>query len=115
MSVQVQQYKVDDLAAAKDPETDVLADGTVHFAFDDQAWEIDLTAENREKFFKKLGPYIQAGRRLRGRKRARSRPMESRNRARDIRRWAADHHIEVSERGRIPAAVIEQYQQATGG
>ena len=33
----------------------------------------------------------------------------------DIRAWAKDAGIEVSDRGRIPASVVAQYQAATGG
>ena len=111
MSVQVSQYKVDDLAAAKDPDTDILADTTLKLALDGEVWEIDLTEANEQKLRKKLEPYMAAGRRIRGRAHSRPRPQASRNRSRDIRRWAAEHHIQVSARGRIPAHVIEQYDQ----
>jgi hypothetical protein len=33
----------------------------------------------------------------------------------DIRAWAKDQGIPVSERGRIPASVVEQYQAAMTG
>lgn len=116
MSVQVHSYKVDDLAAAKDPDTDVIATaGTFHFAVGEEAFEIDLTEENVQRFRKKVEPYMAAGRRLRGRHRSRPRPVSERHRARRIRSWAAEHHIEVSQRGRIPASVIEQYERANGG
>jgi hypothetical protein len=32
-----------------------------------------------------------------------------------IRAWAKEHGLTVSERGRIPTYVLEQYQAATGG
>lgn len=116
MSVQVQHYKVDDLAAAKDPDTDVIATaGTFHFAVGDEAFEIDLTEENVQKFRKRVEPYMSAARRLRGTRHSRPRPVAERHRARRIRSWAAEHHIEVSARGRIPASVIEQYELANGG
>jgi hypothetical protein len=38
-----------------------------------------------------------------------------RERSGDIRAWAKDQGITVSERGRIPANVIEQYEAATTG
>lgn len=31
-----------------------------------------------------------------------------------VRAWAAEHDIEVAARGKLPAAVIDQYRQATG-
>lgn len=116
MSVQVHSYKVDDLAAAKDPDTDVIATaGTFHFAVGDEAFEIDLTEENVQKFRKRVEPYMSAARRLRGSRHSRPRPVAERHRARRIRSWAAENHIEVSARGRIPASVIEQYERANGG
>jgi hypothetical protein len=41
------------------------------------------------------------------------RTPSSRERSGDIRAWAKDQGITVSERGRIPASVVEQYQAAT--
>jgi hypothetical protein len=40
--------------------------------------------------------------------------VASRQRSGDIRAWAKGRGIAVSERGRIPASVVEQYQVATG-
>ena len=39
----------------------------------------------------------------------------SRQRSGDIRAWAKEHGISVSERGRIPASVVQQYQTASKG
>jgi hypothetical protein len=38
----------------------------------------------------------------------------SRQRSGDIPAWAKQHGMVVSERGRIPASVVEQYQAANG-
>jgi len=43
------------------------------------------------------------------------RTSSSRERSGDIRAWAKEQGIAVSERGRIPASVVEQYQAATTG
>jgi hypothetical protein len=37
-----------------------------------------------------------------------------RQRSGDIRTWAKEHGLAVSERGRIPASVVEQYNAAGG-
>ena len=42
------------------------------------------------------------------------RTAASRQRSGDIRAWAKDHGMAVSERGRIPADVVAQYQAAQG-
>jgi hypothetical protein len=40
-------------------------------------------------------------------------PAAARQQSVDIRAWAKAHGIEISERGRISGAVIEQYEAAT--
>lgn len=41
------------------------------------------------------------------------RSVATRRNSGEIRTWAKEHGIEISERGRIPASVIEQYEAAT--
>jgi len=41
--------------------------------------------------------------------------LPSRERSGDIRAWAKGQGIPVSERGRIPASVVQQYEAATTG
>ena len=50
-----------------------------------------------------------------GQRRRPARTASSRERSGDIRAWAKDQGIAVSERGRIPASVVQQYQAATTG
>ena len=38
----------------------------------------------------------------------------NRQRSRDIRAWAKERGLAVSERGRIPASVLKQYHAASG-
>jgi hypothetical protein len=87
------------------------AEETVRFAFAGADYEIDLSTKNATAFRKKLAPFIEharkAGRRQPGRAAA------SRQRSGDIRAWAKAQGIAVSERGRIPASVAEQYRAAT--
>jgi len=42
------------------------------------------------------------------------RMASSRQRSVDVRAWAKEHGLAVSERGRIPASVAEQYHAAGG-
>jgi hypothetical protein len=84
----------------------------VRFAFDGTQYAIDLNAKNAKAFRKKLAPYIEHARKAgRGQRRLRTRP--SRERSGDIRAWARDQGIAVSDRGRIPASVVEQYEAST--
>jgi hypothetical protein len=101
--------------ALEDDLTGGPADETVRFAVDGTDYEIDLSAKNAAMFGKLLAPYIEHGRRA-GRARARrgGRIAASRQRSGDIRAWAKQHGLAVSERGRIPASVVEQYEAGSG-
>ena len=50
-----------------------------------------------------------------GRAQPRRTGRTNRQRSGDIRAWAKEHGLAVSERGRIPASVLEQYQAAANG
>ena len=89
------------------------ADETVRFGFGGSDYEIDLSKKNANTFRKQLAPFIEHARKAgRGPARRPVRTAASRQRSGDIRAWAKDHGIAVSERGRIPASVVEQYQAA---
>jgi hypothetical protein len=91
------------------------AEQTVRFAYEGSDYEIDLSAKNAAAFGKKLAPYLEHARRA-GRAPARrpGRTAANRHRSAEIRAWAKEHGLAVSERGRIPAGVAEQYQAAGG-
>jgi hypothetical protein len=92
------------------------ADETVRFAVDGADYEIDLRASNAAAFRRQLAPYIEHARRSgRSQSRRRGRIAASRQHSGDIRAWAKGHGIVVSERGRIPASVAEQYHAAHNG
>jgi hypothetical protein len=88
------------------------ADETVQFAFDGAGYEIDLGKRNARAFRKELAPFIEHSRRA-GRGQRRARTQSTRRRSGEIRAWAKQQGIAVSERGRIPAGVVEQYETAT--
>jgi nucleoid-associated protein Lsr2 len=102
--------------ALEDDLTGGPADETVRFAFEGAEYEIDLSAKNAAAFRMLLGPYLEHARKA-GRAPARrgGRTAASRQRSGDIRAWAKQHGLQVSERGRIPASVVEQYEAAGGG
>ncbi len=112
MSQQVKVILVDDVDGGD-------AEETVSFALDGTSYEIDLNADNAEKLRDALAPYVGAarksGRSGRGtsqRSSRRSGSVERGGQAADIRAWAKTKSIEVNERGRIPARVVEQYEAA---
>ena len=91
------------------------ANETVRFGLDGVAYEIDLSRQHARAFRRDLASFLVHARRA---ERARRRPARSsagRRDSGDIRAWARDAGIQVSERGRIPASVVEQYHAATSG
>jgi hypothetical protein len=88
------------------------ADETVRFGLGGTEYEIDLNKKNARALRKELAPYVEHARRA-GRGQRRPRTSSSRRRSGDIRAWAREQGITVSERGRIPASVVAQYEAAT--
>ena len=90
------------------------ADETLRFGIDGRDYEIDLSRKNANQFRRLIGPFIGHARRTARGPRRPVRTAASRRRSHDIREWAMEHGIEVSDRGRIPSSVIERYEAAAG-
>ena len=92
------------------------ADETVRFGLGGADYPIDLSTKNTTAFRRQLAPFIEHARKTgRGQRRRPGRTASSRERSADIRAWAKDQGITVSDRGRIPASLAEQYDAATQG
>ncbi|WP_432491677.1 histone-like nucleoid-structuring protein Lsr2 [Kineococcus auxinigenes] len=96
------------------------ASETVRFGLEGTHYEIDLNAENAQRLRRALSLYVEHGRRVGGR---RSAPAAGSSSPRSgegtdavdgaaVRAWAKENGIEVSDRGRIKAEVVERYKQA---
>jgi hypothetical protein len=91
------------------------ADETVRFAVGGAEYEIDLSKKNATAFRRQLSPFIDHARKTgRVQRRRPGRTAASREPSGAIRAWAKAQGIAVSDRGRIPASVVEQYQAAIG-
>jgi hypothetical protein len=89
---------------------------TLQFSVGGAQYEIDLNKKNARAFRKQVAPFIEHARRAgRGQRRQSGRTQSSRRHSSDVRAWAKDQGIAVSERGRIPANVVQQYEAATKG
>jgi Lsr2 len=102
---------VDDLDGA-------VADETVEFGVDGKNYEIDLSTPNAKKLRDALSEFVASARRSGGRRRASSapaaasrRPSIDREQNQAIREWARKRGMKVSDRGRIPAEVLEAYHK----
>jgi hypothetical protein len=96
------------------------ADETVNFSLDGVEYTIDLSAGNADGLRKALDEFIQAGRRIGGRAakgagKTQVKPGGDRAQNQAIREWARRNGHQVSERGRIPAELIAQFQEANNG
>ena len=114
MAQKVQVLLVDDIDGGEASET-------VSFALDGNSYEIDLSGKNatelRDSFAKYVGAARKVGRSTSssagrsGRRSGTSTAMD-RDQAAAIRSWAKKQGLKVSDRGRIPATIIEQYNQS---
>jgi hypothetical protein len=89
---------------------------TVLFSLDGRSYEIDLTADNAQKLRDTFADYISAARRMSsGSSSSTSTHGRRRTGQTDygpVREWAKKNGFTVSERGRVPAAIIEAYEAA---
>ncbi|MEY9214775.1 Lsr2 family protein [Thermobifida halotolerans] len=110
MAQKVQVLLVDDLDGGE-------AEETVSFALDGTSYEIDLSSPNAKRLREELAPFVEAARRIptrRGASRGKQRTVLSRERSAQIRAWAQEQGKSISERGRIPKSIVEEYEAAHG-
>jgi hypothetical protein len=121
MSRTVQVQLLDDIDDIDDIDGS-KADETLAYGLDGTSYEIDVSAEHAEKLRASLAKFILKSRRVgRGRVTATARARGATTPARGdraqnqaIRDWAKSKGLEVSDRGRIPANIIEQYEAEAG-
>jgi Lsr2 len=110
----VQVHLLDDIDGS-------VADETVKFSLDSSIYEIDLSTTHAESLRKELAKYIVAGRReprglAAGQVRRSPSPKPAAtanpNQNQAIREWAKQTGLELSNRGRIPATVLAQFEAA---
>jgi Lsr2 len=106
MAQKVQVLLVDDLDGSEATET-------VTFGLDGASYEIDLSAGNASKLRKELASYVEHARKASGQpRRRRTRTGPNRERSAEIRQWAKSRGYKVSERGRIPANIVAEFEAA---
>jgi hypothetical protein len=92
------------------PERGICAPGAAG-----QGAHIDLSARNSGALRRILGPCAVAGRRVASARRGRTRLHRQVPSAVDsaaVRAWAIGNDYEISARGRVSAAIIEEYRAA---
>jgi len=101
---------LDDLDA---PEQETEAFATYRFGLDGVNYEIDLTEEHGAELFAALSRFVEKARTV-GRGGASLRNASTRQQSSDIRAWAKEHGHKISERGRIPATIVTEYENSNG-
>jgi hypothetical protein len=104
---------VDDLDGTPIDDND---GGTVRFSLDGVSYEVDLNKKNMETLLQAFSKYIEVARKTSGR----AAPASSSSSAKKsnpqelqaIREWAKKNGHQVSDRGRIPATVVDAYNAA---
>lgn len=106
MARQVVEEILDDIDGSPGAET-------VRFGYQGQDYEIDITPDRHKELADALSDLIEKGRRVR-----RDKPKVKTTRGKsdldlaEVRRWAAEHGIEVAARGRVPNNVLDKYRTA---
>ena len=109
MAQRIQTLFIDDLDGSE-------AAGTVRFGLDGTEYEIDLSTAHGGELRSALEQYIRHARRTGTARRApRSRNGNNAVDTAKVREWAKEQGIEIKDRGRVPATVVEKYQAAVGG
>lgn len=102
MATHTQILLVSDLSGGADAEK-------VRFALDGQQYEIDLTPDEADALRALLHTYMRAGRRTAG-VRAGGGRVHLPAAGVAVRVWARSNGFKVSDRGRIPAAVVAAFE-----
>lgn len=89
---------------------------SIKFALDGVTYEIDLSAKNATKLRKSLDSFVQAARRVGGRRVTAKRPATAHAPSsvdtRAVRAWAESNGYQVSDRGRISTEVMDAFHAA---
>jgi len=91
------------------------AEETVRFGFYGTEYEIDLSKQHADQLAAAIEPYIRVARRVGSARRSGGRSAGHHHPYRSqaaVREWARAQGLKVSDRGRIPAQVIAQYEAA---
>lgn len=106
MAQRTQVLFVDDIDGSE-------AVGTVRFGLAGADYEIDLSREHADQLSAAIQPYIAAARKVTAARKAAARPARApRHDQSEVRAWAREQGLKVSDRGRIPADVLSKYESA---
>jgi hypothetical protein len=98
------------------------AERTFTFAIDGTHYEIDLSTQNIKEFHEAIAGFVESARKVKAsgnsrqpRKASTSDSGRSREQTQAVRKWARQQGHSVNDRGRIPAAILQAFDQAHQG
>ena len=102
---QIEAIIIDDLDGSRDAKT-------VPFSIGDEKFSLDLSAKHEREMRRAMKKFIEAAQKVSNPAPARAVPKtDARKDYNDrVRQWAKDHKVEIGDRGRIPKAVVDQYE-----
>jgi len=108
MAQKIQTLFIDDIDGGP-------AEGIVRFGLDGTDFEIDLSAKHSEELHSALQAYVSHARKVGGTRRApRNRRSTNAVDTTAVRTWAREQGMDIKDRGRVPADIVEQFQAANG-
>lgn len=88
----------------------------IAFSIEGRSYEIDLSDSNADDLYRAFAPYVEGARSVgsagAGRSQRASRPKSDVDLT-AVREWARANGHTVSDRGRVPATIIDAYKTAT--
>jgi len=116
MAEKIIRYLLDDYEDNKEVEADA---GTVTFAFDGVAYEMDLSQKNKNKLRDQLGPWMAKARRAGGRRTTTKSSVAKPKMAgtppdqlQAMREWGRRNGFTVSDKGRVPREIQIAFEEA---
>ena len=98
------------------------AERTFPFAVDGTHYEIDLSTQNIKEFHEAIAGFVESARKVKAsgnsrqaRKPSTSDSGRSREQTQAVRQWARQQGHHVNDRGRIPTAIQQAFDQAHQG
>jgi len=98
------------------------AERTFTFAVDGTDYEIDLSTQNIKEFHEAVAGFVESARKVKaggGGRRVRMTSTSASGRSREqtqaVREWARQQGHSINDRGRIPASILQAFDQAHQG
>ncbi|MFI6052753.1 Lsr2 family protein [Streptomyces violascens] len=108
MAQKIVTIYTDDLTGEESAEA-----ATHQIVIDGVAYEVDLGPDSYDKLMEAVGPFLKAGRRVRGsRGKATSTRQAGGTDTAVVRAWAKENGYDINDRGRVPAEIREAYNKA---